>query len=158
MKAHKTSKTKDLFPYEWFDYPDKMQNTEFHPYDVFHSKIRGCNSLEAKYTDYVNLLKNGLPAEQIVVKLKLPKPPSTGIQSYQYLQQIWKHEPINSFKDFLRRNNNEDIGPALEGMQKTIAFHHDKDFDMLKLGCNLRSLVKMCLHKSTDANFYPFAE
>ena len=34
-----------------------------------------------------------------------------------------------------------------------IAFYHDKDIDMLKLGCTLPHLVNICLHKSTDAKF-----
>ena len=37
-----------------------------------------------------------------------------------------------------------------------IAFYHDKDIDMLKLGCTLPNLANICLHKSTDAkNFIP---
>ena len=28
LMAYKTSDTKRFFPYEWFDHPDKMQNTE----------------------------------------------------------------------------------------------------------------------------------
>ena len=29
---------------------------------------------------------------------------------------------------------------------------------MLKLGCTLPNLANICLHKSTDASFYPFTE
>ena len=47
LKAYKTSETKRFFPYEWFDHPDKMQNTEFPPYDAFYSKLRSSNPLEA---------------------------------------------------------------------------------------------------------------
>ena len=43
-------------------------------------------------------------------------------------------------------------------MQKMIAFYHDKDIDMLKLGCTLPNLANICLHKYTDANYYPFTE
>ena len=39
-----------------------------------------------------------------------------------------------------------------------IAFYHDKDIDMLKLGCRLPNLANFCLHKSTDAKLYPFTE
>ena len=39
-----------------------------------------------------------------------------------------------------------------------IGFRHDKDIDVLKLGCTLPSLANICLHKSTDAKFYPFTE
>ena len=40
-------------------------------------------------------------------------------------------------------------------MQKKITFYHDKDIDMLNLGCTLPNLAKLCLHKSRDTNFYP---
>ena len=65
---------------------------------------------------------------------------------------------MSSFKDFLRWYNNKDVVPTLEAMQKMIAFYHDKDIDMLKLGCTLPNLANICWHKSTDANFYPFTE
>ena len=51
LKAYKTSETKKFFPYDWFDHPDKMQNTEIPPYDAFYSKLRSCNLHEAKHTD-----------------------------------------------------------------------------------------------------------
>ena len=46
--------------------------------------------------------------------------------------------------------------PTLEAVQKRIAFYHDKDIDML--GCTLPNLANICLHKSTDAKFYPFKQ
>ena len=39
-----------------------------------------------------------------------------------------------------------------------IPFYHDKDIDLLKLGCTLPNLANICLHKSTDAKLYPFRE
>ena len=39
-----------------------------------------------------------------------------------------------------------------------IAFYHDKDIDMLKLGCVLPNMAHICLYKLTDAKFYPFTE
>ena len=65
---------------------------------------------------------------------------------------------MSSFKDFLRWYNNKDVVPTLEAMQKMIAFQHDKDIDMLKLGCTLPNLANISLHKSTDAKIYPFTE
>ena len=59
--------------------PEKMQNPELPQYDSFYSKLRSCNPLETEYTTYVNLLKSGLTTEQAVIKLKLSKPPPTGI-------------------------------------------------------------------------------
>ena len=39
-----------------------------------------------------------------------------------------------------------------------MTFYHDKDIEMWKLGCTLPSPANICLHKSTEAKFYPFAE
>ena len=88
LKAYKTSETEGYFPYELFDHPNKMQNTEPPPYDAFYKKLCRYNPLEAKYMDYVNLSNRGLTTEQAVVELKLSKPPPNGIHKYQYLQQI----------------------------------------------------------------------
>ena len=65
---------------------------------------------------------------------------------------------MSSFKDFLLWYKEKDDVPTLEVMQKMIAFYHDKDIDMFKLGCSLPNLANICLHKSTDAKFYPFTE
>ena len=94
--------------------------------------------------DYANLLKSGLTTGQAVVKLKLSKPPSTGIENYQYLQQLWKQEQISSFEKFLRWYNKKDVVPTLEAMQKLLAFYYDKDIDMLTLGCFLPNLANIC--------------
>ena len=48
--------------------------------------------------------------------------------------------------------------PTLEAIQKMLAFYHKKRIDMLKLGCTLPILAKICLHKSASAKFYPFIE
>ena len=37
-----------------------------------------------------------------------------------------------------------------------IEFYHNKGIDMLKLGCTLPNLAKICLHKSIDSKFHPF--
>ena len=64
---------------------------------------------------------------------------------------------MEPFKDFLMWYNNKDV-PTLEAMQKMIEFYHQKEINMLKLGCTLPNLANNCLHKSTDSMFYPFTE
>ena len=54
--------------------------------------------------------------------------------------------------------NNEDVLSTLEATQKKIAFYHDKDIDMLKLGCTLENWANICLHQLALANFYSFME
>ena len=158
LKAYKTAETKGFFPYEWFDCTQKMNNSELPPYDAFLSTLRNVNPLEKDYSDYQNLLSRGLKTEEAPSKMKLSKPPPSGEENYQYLLDIWNHEKMCTFKDFLRWYNNKDVVPTLEAMQKMLAFYHKKGIDMSKLGCTLPNLANICLHKSTSTKFYPFTE
>ena len=122
LKACKTSVTKKKISLGIVRSP--WQNAEYRTsrYNAFYSKLLIYNPLRYEYTDNVNRLESGLTAEQVVIRLKLSKPCPIEIVNYQYLQQIWKHEHMNSLKDFLRWYNNEDV-PTLEVMQRTIAFY-----------------------------------
>ena len=90
--------------------------------------------------------------------MKLSKPPPWWKRNYQWLLDIWNHENMCTFKDFLQKYNNKDVVPTLEAMQKMLVFYHKKGIDMLKLGCTLPILANIRLHKSTTSNFYPFSE
>ena len=65
-------------------------------------------------------------------------------------------EGLISFKEILIWYNNKDVVPTLEAMQKMINFYHQKEIDMLKLGCTLPNLANIHLHKSIDSEFYLF--
>ena len=158
LKTYKTKDTKGFFPYEWFDCPEKKNNKELPPYDSFFSVLRNSNPLEKDYNDFQNLVNSDLTTEQAVVKLRMDRIPPFGVEKYLYLQSVWKNINMQYFSDFLKWYNNKDVVPTLEAMQKMIEFYHNKGIDMLKLGCTLPKLANICLHKSTDSNFYPFTE
>ena len=106
-----------------------MQKTELPPHDAFYSNFGSCNPLENEYTDYVNQLKSGLTTEQAVIKLKMLKPLSTGIEIYHYVQQILMLEQMSSFikfLKFLRWYNNKDVVPTLGAMEKWLLFSTTK--------------------------------
>ena len=68
FKAYKIAETKGFFHYEWFDCPQKMNNSELPPYDAFFSKLRKVNPLEKDYSDYQKLLSSGLKSEECYPK------------------------------------------------------------------------------------------
>ena len=158
LKAYKTKETKGFFPYEWFDCPEKINNKALLPYDSFFSIMRNNNPLEKDYNDFQNLVNSGLTTEQAVSKLRMDRKPQTGAENYSCLQSIWVSEGMKSFKDFLMWYINKDVVPTLEAMQKIIELYHQKEIDMLKLGCTSPNLANICLHKLTDSKFYPFTE
>ena len=78
LKAYKTSEIKGFFPYEGFDCPQKMNNSELPPYDAFFNKLRNMNRLEKDFSDYQTLFSSGLKTEEALSKKKLSKPPPSG--------------------------------------------------------------------------------
>ena len=102
LKAQKKSETKGFFPYECFDCPQKMINSELPPYDALFSNYRNINPLEENSSDYQKLLSCGLKTEEALSKMKLPKPPPSGEENSGYLLDIWSHEIMCTFKNFLR--------------------------------------------------------
>ena len=68
LKGYKTSETKCLFPYEWFDCPQKINSSELPPYDAFFSKLRNINPLEKDYSGYKTLLSSRLKTEEALSK------------------------------------------------------------------------------------------
>ena len=158
LKLIKHQRLKVFHPCEWFDSPQKMNISELPPYDAFFSKHRNVNPLEKDHSDYQKLLSCGLKTEEALSKMKLSKPPPSREENYQYLLEIWNHEKMCTFKDFLRWYNNKHFVPTLEAMQKMLASYHKKRIDRLKLGYTLPNLANICLHKSTSAKFYLFTE
>ena len=83
LKAYKTAETKGFFPYEWFDCPQKMNNSELPRFDAFFNKPRNVDPLGKDYSDYQNLLSSGLKTEEVLSKMKLSKTPPSGAENYQ---------------------------------------------------------------------------
>ena len=135
-----------------------MNNKELPPYDSFFSILRNSNPLEKDYTDFQNLVNNGLTTEQAVAKLGLDGIRPTGVENCSFLQSVRENNNMQYFSDLLKWYNNKDVVPRLEAMQKMIEFYHNKGIDKLKIGCTLPNLAKICLHESTDSKFYPFTE
>ena len=99
-----------------------------------------------------------MTAEQAVAKMELSEALPSGIEKYEYLQEIWEQEYMSSFNYFLRWRKNKDGVPTLEARRKMIAFYNNKNRDMLKPGCTVLNLAKNYLHKPTATKVYPFTK
>ena len=88
FKAYKTKETTGFFPYEWFDCPQKMNNTELPPYHSFFSILRNNNPLEKDYNDFQNLANSGSTTEQAVAKLRMERILPTVAENYSYLKSV----------------------------------------------------------------------
>ena len=156
LKAFTTSETNGYFPWEWINDIEKLNITQLPPYETFFSKLNNNNTLQKDYSDFQCSIDARLTSKEALSKLKLKQPPATGQETYQNLTSFLQQENMRSLKDFLLKYNNNDVVPTLEAMQKVIDFYTKKGTDIAKLGCTLSNLGKICLHKSTTANNYPF--
>ena len=82
LKAYKTDETKDYFPYEWFDCPERMKNKGLLPYESLCSLLRNSNSIEKDYNDFQNLVNSGLITKQAVAKVRMDRIPPVGGENY----------------------------------------------------------------------------
>ena len=109
--------------------------------------------------DIMNFLGGATSLDSFLKAFKTSE--TKGFSPYEWFDhpdKMQNPELPELIRGLLRWYNNKDVVPTLEAMQKMIAFYHDKDIDMLKLCCTLPNLANICLHKSTDAKFYPFTE
>ena len=144
LKAYNTSQTKGFLS-QW---TSSLRRIFQH-----FSKHWNVNHLGKDYSVYHKLFSCGLMTEEALSKMKSSPPPLSGEENYKYFLDIWNHENMCTFKDFLRWYNNKDIVPPLEALQKTLAFHHKNGIDMLNLGYTLPNLKNNFLYKSTSAKF-----
>ena len=104
------------------------------------------------------MMESGKEVLDVLRELGLKEKPLSGKENYALLEKLWEMEKMKIFRDFLRWYNNKDVVPTLQAMKKMMKIYHDQKIDMLKLGCTLPNLANICLHKSTDRNFYLFIE
>ena len=71
LKAYKASETKEFFPYEWFNNPDKLDFPELPAYEDFFSRLRNNNPLDKDFIDYEKLRKSGFDEQQALKKLQI---------------------------------------------------------------------------------------
>ena len=144
-------------PYERFNNPKKLDNTQRPPYETFFSKLRNKIPLEQDCSDFRSIIDGGLTSEQALSKLKLKQAPATGQKNYHYVTSMWQ-ENMRTFENFLLWYSDNDVVPTLENLRKMVDFNHNTGIEMLKLGCVLPNLANICLHKSTTVKIYPFTE
>ena len=78
FKDYKTSKTKNYFPSDQFDDPEKLNNTQPPSYETLFNKLLNKSALEKDSSDLESLIYSCMPSEEALSKLKLKQPPATG--------------------------------------------------------------------------------
>ena len=135
-----------------------MNNKELPPYDASFSNLCNINPLQKNYNNFENLTTSDLSSEQALCRFQLYKIAPTGDENDASLWSMWVRDGMKSFKEFLMWYNNKDVVPTVEAKQKLIENYHQREIDILKLGCTLPNLAIICRYKSTHSKFYPFTE
>ena len=151
LKSYDTDVKKSFFPYEWLDEYCKLQYPDLPPYDVFYSKLKKCNTLEAESNAYHSLLvKFNNDVEKTLSILKLSKPPKTGLEHYAELQEIWLANDWTSVRDLLIYYNNCDVSPFVEALLNMLSIYQDKQIDLFKNCVTVPSAARHLIFNSVD--------
>ena len=102
------------FPYGLLGYTDRLQDPENFVNDTFYSGLYSSYTLGTENNEFNDLLITAMTTEQGLVKMKVWKLHLIGIENYQCLKKLWKHEKKVSFKVFLHRCINKDVNSSLE--------------------------------------------
>ena len=109
--------------------------------------------LETDFNVCKYLLRMGISSSVALKKLGLLSPPQGKEEKYQDFREIWERNHMETFQDFLKLYNNEDVVSALETSQKLRQFYFPKRIDISKLGFTLPTLANRILHSSSPLKF-----
>ena len=73
---------------------------------------------------------------------------------YQYCQQVWSNNNMQTFREFLIWYNNLDVQPFCEALEKMCAFWKDKKIDMLRQGISIPSVTLMYLFTTLESGIF----
>ena len=74
-------------------------------------------------------------------------------EDYQYCQEVWKEEGMETMREYLIWYNNQDVVPFMEALEKQFNFYKNLQLDMFKDGISVPGLTLRYLFNNDEANF-----
>ena len=125
FKAFDANKEKGFFPYDYFISADQLNEITLPPYETFYFTIKRCNVLEEEQAAFRKLNEQGKSEQQTLQILRLTSKPKTGLENYQWLQQLWVENQWSIFADFLKWYNDLDVNPMIQAIEKMNDYYED---------------------------------
>ena len=120
LKSFDVQEKKGFFPYEYFTSASRLQEVSLPPLgDAWWS------SLKEK-----NVLDDGEHSIE---------------ENYEWLQEIWKKEKMQTFEDFLRWYNNLDVYPFVTAVSRLCEFYFEKNVDVFKDSISVPGVARKML-------------
>ena len=113
---------KEFFPFEGFDEVEKLRRTELRNAGDFYSKIKNCNVLETVSIMYTCLLRKGMTSSVALKSWDYPLLPKEKKRKLSSFENGMKEIHMESFQDFLKWYNNENVVRTLEALQNMMHF------------------------------------
>ena len=161
FKAFGVSEQKGFFPYDYFTHADQLDETTLPPYETFYSTIKNCHVLEEEHVSFQKLVDRGKSEQEALQILRLTFKPKTGLENYQWLQQLWTENQWSTFADFLKWYNDLDVTPMIQAIENMNKFYKQKHIDFMHQAICLPGVaMRVCFNSITDpaAEFHLFNE
>ena len=75
-------------------------------------------------------------------------------EDYQYCQQVWSNNNMQTLKDFLVWYNNLDVHPFCDALDKMCAFWKNKNIDMLRQGISIPGVTLTYLFTTLESGIF----
>ena len=140
LEAYKILEAKSYFPYEWFDHPSKLDFPSLPPYHTFDLELKQRNVLKVRDKKDDDDVDDGNEYDQNDKVL--------GARRYCELHDIWRDRGMTTFRDFLEYNNNLDVGPFVQAVEKMQKFYFDHHIDLLKVAVSIPGIARRWLFQT----------
>ena len=151
FKAFGVSEQKGFFPYDYFTHADQLDETILPPYDTFYSTIKGCNVLGEEHAAFQKLVDQGKSEQEALQILRLTSKPKTGLQNYQWLQQLWTENQWSTFADFLQWYNDLDVTAMIQAIENMNEFYKSIRIDFIHQAISIPGVaMRVCFNSITD--------
>ena len=136
LKAYEVEEQKGLFPFDWFDDPEKLDATELPPIECWHSNLKN--------------------------KSLLGDSESEISENYEWVQEVWRENNMKFFSDFLSWYNKRDVSPFLLGLHRLADyFRVEHSVDLFRLSISAPGTARYLIYQSAyenGASFFQFGE
>lgn len=78
------------------------------------------------------------------------------LENYKFLESIWNHHNMETFRDFLKWYNNLDVKPFVKGVLNYCKMYWEKNIDVFKVAFSIPGLARLNLLNASEKKHAEF--
>lgn len=142
LKSYQIHQEKTVWPYDWFDNVEKLDDTELPAYEKFSSIMKDGRNL-------LNLVEREEKEEDMGEDY--------GRKQWMDLKNMWNANQWNTMADYLSFYNNLDTKHLVKGIEKLLKFFFNENVDVFKSSQSMPGISRAMLFDTARKQNISFA-